>query len=54
MVSVRISVNKINTSALKMIILTTCKGVNYFSNVARVNYSIVTSRLNLHQLLVRW
>ena len=38
----------------KMIIRTTCKAVNCFSNVARVKYSIVTSRLNLHLLLLRW
>ena len=38
----------------KMIIRTTCKAVNCFSNVARVKYSIVTSRLHLHLLLLRW
>ena len=38
----------------KMIIRTTFKAVNCVSNVARVKYSIVTSRLNLHLLLLRW
>ena len=32
----------------KMIIRTTCKAVNCFSNAAHVKYSIVTSRLHLH------
>ena len=31
-----------------MIIRTTCKAVNCFSNVSRVKYSIVTSHLHLH------
>ena len=38
----------------KMITRTTCKAVNCFSNVARVKYSIVTSHLHLHLLLLRW
>ena len=40
----------------KMIIRTTCKAVNCFSNVARVKYSIVISHLHLHPhlLLLRW
>ena len=37
----------------KMIIRTTFKAVNCVSNVVRVKYSIVTSRLNLHLLLLR-
>ena len=35
-------------SLKKMIIRTTCKAVDCFSNVARVNYLIVTSHLHLH------
>ena len=36
----------------KMMIRTTCKAVNYFSNVARVKYLIVTSHLHLHRHLL--
>ena len=40
-----------------MMIQTTCKAVNFFSNVARVKYLIVTSYLHLHRHLLlsrRW
>ena len=44
LVSVRIFVNEINTYRLKkMILWTMCKAVNFFSNIARVKYLIVTS-----------
>ena len=36
----------------KMMIRTTCKAVNCFSNVARVKYLIVTSYLHLHRHLL--
>ena len=38
----------------RMILRTTCKAVNCFSNVARVKYSIVTSHLHLHLLLIHY
>ena len=43
-------------SLKKMIIRTTCKAVDCFSNVARVSYLIVTSHLHLHihLFLLRW
>ena len=49
LISVRIFVNKINTYRLKR-----CKAVNCFSYIARVKYSIVTSHLHLHLLLLTW
>ena len=36
-----------------MIIRTTCKAVNCFSNVARVKYSIVTSLQTIVQIIVK-
>ena len=52
LVSVRIFVNKLNTYRLKkMMMRTTCKAVNCYSNVARVKYLIGTSNLHLHLLL---
>ena len=57
LIPVLIFFNKVNTYRLeKMIIRTTCKAVNFFSNVARVKYSLVTSRLrlHLHLLLLLW
>ena len=38
----------------KVIIRTTCKAFNRFSNVARVKYLMVTSHLLVHLLLLRW
>ena len=38
----------------KMIVRTTCKAVNYFSNVARIKYLTVTSHLHLNLILLRW
>ena len=38
----------------KMIIRITCNGVNCFSNIARVKYSILTSHLHLHLLSLSW
>ena len=43
-----------HTPLKKMIIRTMYKAVDCFSNVARVKYSVVTSRLHLHLLLLRW
>ena len=55
LVSVRIFVNEMKTYWLKRWnVWTTCKAVNCFSNIARVKYSIVTSHLHLHLLLLRW
>ena len=53
LVSVRIFVNKLNTYRLKkMMMRTTCKAVNCYSNVARVKYLIGTSNLHLHRHLL--
>ena len=55
LVSVRIFVNKINTYQLKRWnVRTTCKAFNCFSTIARIKYSIVTSHLHLHLLLLSW
>ena len=47
LVSVRILINKIHTYRLKRW-WTTCKAVNCFSNIARVQYLLVISHLHLH------
>ena len=51
LVSVRIFVNKANTyQSKRWNVWTTCKAVNFFSNIARVKYTMVASHLNLHLL----